>query len=120
VFKQSWQKLLEVDCNVFPETDATELMSIISNKKNLMFMVTLKVDSCQNVGILPENEQYLMNMVFFCPSVLEPSNNQEKLVSYGNVAVIEPNPKDCKGSFFVVCAPEKIGSAIFIHREQQN
>lgn len=34
--------------------------------------------------------------------------------------MLEPNPKECKGSFFFICAPEKIGSAVFIPRENNN
>ena len=75
MFKNSWQKMLELDCLGFPETDVTELISMISNKKNLIFMMTTRVDSCQNTGVLPESDQYTMNMVFFCPGVLEPASS---------------------------------------------
>ena len=61
-----------------------------------------------------------MHMCFFSPSMLEQISDQEEVAQYGSQIVLDPNPKENKGSFFFLCAPENIGSAVFIYRDNNN
>jgi hypothetical protein len=79
--------------------------------------MTTKVDGCQNTGTLPESEQFVLQMGFFSPSMLEQSSEMEEVAQYGSQIVLDPNPKENKGSFFFLCGPDKVGSAVFINRD---
>jgi len=71
IYKNQWQKLIELECAGFPETTVHDLIGTIKDKNNLLFVLSTKVDSCQNTGVLPESDQFVMQLCFFCPSMLE-------------------------------------------------